>query len=113
VHGLVTSVRRRRRDLAILKTLGMRRRDVSWVVAWQASTVALLALVIGVPIGILAGNVAWSAFSDQLGTVTETAVSLAALLVLVPAVVLVVNLAAAIPGRMAAGTPAALTLRSE
>lgn len=42
-HALVTSVRRRRRDLAVLKTLGFVRGQVSQTVAWQATTFALVA----------------------------------------------------------------------
>src|SRR5207245_1842944 len=34
-HVLVTSIRRRRRDLAVLTTLGFVRRQVSTAVAWQ------------------------------------------------------------------------------
>ena len=38
---LATSVRRRRRDLALLKTLGFTRRQLAAAVAWQASVAAL------------------------------------------------------------------------
>jgi hypothetical protein len=55
-HALVTSVRRRRRDLAILKTLGFERIQVSQTVAWQATTFALLATLVGVPLGIAGGR---------------------------------------------------------
>ena len=37
-HLLATSIRRRRRDLAILKTLGFAHGDVGRTVAWQATT---------------------------------------------------------------------------
>src|SRR5207244_93667 len=36
VHVLVTSIRRRRRDVAVLKTLGFSRRQVAATIAWQA-----------------------------------------------------------------------------
>ena len=39
-HTLVSSIRRRRRDLATLKTLGFTRGQVSATVAWQATTFA-------------------------------------------------------------------------
>jgi hypothetical protein len=48
-HALITSVQRRRRDLAILKRLGFRRGQISQTVAWQATTFALVAGLIGVP----------------------------------------------------------------
>jgi hypothetical protein len=45
-HLLVTSVRRRRRDLAVLKTLGFVRHQISATVAWQATVLAALALLV-------------------------------------------------------------------
>ena len=55
---LIASVRRRRRDFALLKTLGFIRRQLAGAVAWQASVIAAIGLVIGVPLGIAAGPVA-------------------------------------------------------
>ena len=57
---LTTSVRRRRRDLALLKTLGFTRRQLAATVAAQASIVALLGIVVGVPVGIVAGRSLWT-----------------------------------------------------
>src|SRR5262249_6387387 len=53
--ALVTAVRRRRRDLAVLKTLGFARRQVRATVGWHATTVAVLALVVGIPLGLVVG----------------------------------------------------------
>ena len=63
-HALVTSIRRRRRDLAILKTLGFERRDVRATVAWQATTVAAIGLLVGLPLGVGIGRFAWNLFAD-------------------------------------------------
>src|ERR1700730_9908801 len=49
-NTLVASVRQRRRDLAILKTIGFVRRQVAAVVAWQDTSVSLVALFVGVPL---------------------------------------------------------------
>ena len=57
VSALVSSLRRRRRELAVLKTLGFSRRQVRATVAWQASTVAAVGLVVGIPLGLLVGVV--------------------------------------------------------
>ncbi len=46
-HVLLTGVRRRRRDLALLKTLGLTRSQVQRVVAWEATTFAAVALLVG------------------------------------------------------------------
>ena len=112
-HGLVSSVRRRRRDLALFKTLGFTRRQVSGTVAWQASTVIAVAVLIGVPLGIVVGRWAWSVLVDDLGAVAEAVVPWAVLLVGLPALLVVANAVAFVPGRMAARIRPAVTLRSE
>jgi hypothetical protein len=52
----VASARRRRRDYAILKVLGLRRAQLRAIALWQASAVTVAALVIGIPLGIAAGH---------------------------------------------------------
>ncbi len=112
-HTLITTVRQRRRDLAILKTLGFERRQVWTTVAWQATALVLVALVLAVPIGIAGGRWLWTLFADDLGIVPAPVVPVVAVLVLVPAGLAVTNLIAALPGRSAAATRPALVLRSE
>jgi hypothetical protein len=113
-HTLVSATRRRRRDLAILKTLGFVRGQVRGTVAWQATTLATVALLIGLPTGIAAGRWGWRLFAGQLRVVPDPVVPLLAiLLIAVPAALFLVNMAAALPGRTAARTQPALVLRSE
>jgi predicted lysophospholipase L1 biosynthesis ABC-type transport system permease subunit len=112
-HLLVTSVRRRRRDLAVLKTMGFVRRQVSATVAWQASTLATLALLVGLPLGIAAGRWAWVLVNRGLGSVAGPVTPSVPLLLVVPAVILAANLVAVLPARAAAVTRPALVLRSE
>ncbi|MCU1457922.1 MAG: hypothetical protein JWL73_2014 [Actinomycetia bacterium] len=64
-----TSVRDRRRELAVLRALGFSRRELRATVAWQAATTVGVGLVIGIPVGAVAGRFAWRAFADQLGVV--------------------------------------------
>lgn len=113
VHSLVTSVRRRRRDLAILKTLGFVRSQTRAAVAWQTTTIAVLALAIGVPLGIGAGRWGWRQFAEQLAVLPQPIVPLTTVLLLVPATFIVANAVAALPARSAARTRPALVLRSE
>jgi ABC-type antimicrobial peptide transport system permease subunit len=112
VHVLVSSVRRRRRDLALYKTLGFVRRQVAAVSAWQATAMAAVALLIGFPLGIALGTFAWRVFADQLGVAPEVEFPLTFLLA-VPAVLLLANLVAAVPALLAARTHPATVLRSE
>jgi ABC-type antimicrobial peptide transport system permease subunit len=112
-HTLITSIRRRRRDLAILKTLGFARSQLVGVVAWQATTLAVSALLIGLPLGIGLGRWSWRIFADQLGVLPVPVIPVAAILITAPAVLALANLVAALPGRAAARTQAALVLRTE
>jgi ABC-type lipoprotein release transport system permease subunit len=112
-HLLVTSVRRRRHDLAILESLGFVRRQVSAAVAWQATTVALLALAVGLPLGVALGRWTWSLLADRIGVGAPPVTPGPALLAGVAGTVLVANLVAAWPGRVAARTRPAVALRSE
>ncbi|MDQ3680954.1 MAG: ABC transporter permease [Actinomycetota bacterium] len=112
-HTLLTSISRRRRDLAILKTLGFARGQVSATVAWQATTLAAVAAVVGLPFGVAAGRWGWSLLADQLGVDTSAVTPALSVLLALPAAILVANLIAALPARAAARTQPALVLRTE
>ena len=66
-YALVTVVRRRARDLAVLKTLGFRRRQVFGTVAMQATVFAGVGLLIGVPLGLVVGRLVWQQVADDAG----------------------------------------------
>jgi len=106
-------VRRRRRDLAILKTLGFSRTQVTAAVLWQAATLAVLALLVGVPLGVAVGRWLWVFFATQLGVVVEPRIPVVAVLLVLPAAIALAALVAAIPARVASLTKPALVLRTE
>jgi hypothetical protein len=112
-HALVSSVRRRRRDLAVLKTLGLLPRQVSATVAWQATTFATAAVLAGLPVGVAVGRWAWRLVAVQLGVVPEPSVPPLQVLAIVGGVFLATNLIAAGPGWAAGRLRPALVLRSE
>ncbi len=111
-HALIVGVRRRRRDLAVLKAVGFSRGQVRASVGWQATSLAGLAVVIGLPVGLLAGSRAWALVVERLGVGAAAVVPLSALVAAV-AVVLLANLVAAGPGWAAARTPPASALQAE
>jgi ABC-type antimicrobial peptide transport system permease subunit len=110
---LLTTVRRRRRDLAVLKTLGFLRRQVSAAVAWQATALAAVALLVGLPLGVAGGRWAWSLFAGSVGVGPNAGVPLGAIALMIPATLLLANAIAAIPGWSAARIRPAVTLRNE
>ncbi|HEV3354926.1 MAG TPA: FtsX-like permease family protein [Acidimicrobiales bacterium] len=112
-HVLVTSVRRRRRELAVLKTLGFTRRQVRATVAWQATTLATVGLLVGIPAGLIVGSAVWRAVADGLGIASESSIPVLTVLLTVPVVVALVNLTAYLPARSAAQTRPAVALRAE
>ena len=110
---VLTSVRRRRRELALLKTLGMTRRQLRAIVAWQTTLTLVIALVVGVPLGVAAGRWAWHGFAGSLGVTPVTVVPMLLLTAGCAAVLLAGNLLTSFPAAVAARTPAAGTLRTE
>ncbi|MGH9246035.1 MAG: FtsX-like permease family protein [Acidimicrobiales bacterium] len=113
VHLLVSAVRRRRRDLAVLKTLGFVRRQVAGTVAWQATTVVVVGMLLGVPAGVIVGRWTWTLLAESLGVVARAEVPLLALAVAAAAAVVLANAIAIVPSQMAARTPAAADLGPE
>jgi hypothetical protein len=112
-HALVTSVRRRRRELALLKTVGFARRQVSATVAWQATTLAVVGLAAGIPIGLLVGRAVWKRVADSLGVATVAMMPAIALVLAAAGALLLVNVIAFFPGRAASRTRPAVALREE
>ena len=112
-NGSISSVRRRRRELAMLKVLGMHRGQVRQVVRWQALAWAAVALVVGVPVGVLLGAAGWREVVRSLGLSGPLVVRPAALALVVLAVPALLIALTWWPAHRAAGTSPAVTLRSE
>ena len=113
IHVLVSGVQRRRRDLAVLKTLGLLRAQLLRVVSWQASALATAALLAGVPLGLVAGRWAWLLFAGSVGVGGAASVPVPLVLLGIGVTVLLANLIAAGPGWAAARIRPAAILRSE
>ena len=112
-HALSIAVRRRRHELAVLRVLGITRRQARLVVTTQASLQALIGLIFGVPLGIALGRAVWRAVAGFTPLAYHPPVALLALLLIAPAVLLAANALAAWPQRRAARLHAGQILRSE
>jgi hypothetical protein len=110
---LTASVRRRRRELALLKTFGFTRRQLAAVVAWQSTIAVAIGVIIGIPLGVLLGRTLWDRFARQIHAVpAPTTPALTVALIAIGALA-VANLVAAIPGYLAARTRTAVLLHAE
>ncbi len=110
---LVASVRRRRRDLALFKTFGFTRRQLASTVAWQASVTAVIGIVLGIPVGIIAGRALWDLFAREFYAIADPTVPVLGVVFLGLGALVLANVAALLPGHHAATTPTGLVLRAE
>jgi putative ABC transport system permease protein len=65
--ALSVSARQRRHDLGVFKAIGATRRQVVLVLGWQALWLYGLAALVGLPVGVVLGHLAWSRVVDDLG----------------------------------------------
>ncbi len=112
-HVMLTSLRSRRRDLAILRSLGA---DHSWItraVQWQATVLTALPVMIGVPLGIVVGRLIFVGFADSMGAVDDAAIPALTIGVGAVAVVAVANGLAALVSRQTRRREPAVLLQGE
>jgi hypothetical protein len=110
---LFASVRRRRRDFALLKSLGFVRRQLAGAVFWQASIAAVVGIAVGIPLGIVFGRTLWDVFARQIYAVPHATVPAVQVVLVAVGTFVLANLVAFLPGRIAAETSIAPALRAE
>jgi FtsX-like permease family len=112
-HALSIAVRRRRHELAVLRALGLTRRQSRLVIGTQATLLAVIGLAFGVPLGVALGRVLWHAAANTTPLAYNTPWALLALLLIAPVALVAANLLAAWPARRAARLRTAQILRTE
>ncbi len=110
---LAASVRQRRRDLAVIKTLGFVQRQLSAAVAWQAIVAAFVGVIVGIPLGIVVGRQLWILFVRNIDAVPDPTVPVLSVLAVGVGALVFAYLASVLPGQRAARVPTALALRAE
>lgn len=96
-----------------VKTLGMTRRQIRAVIAWQTTVTLLIAVAVGLPLGIAAGRLAWHGFAGSIGAVPVTEVPVPVLVAGAAALAAAGNLLTSVPAAIAARTRPAASLRSQ
>jgi hypothetical protein len=110
---LVASVHRRRRELALLRTIGFTGRQLLSTVAWQASVAGAIGAIFGIPLGIVVGRWLWTLFANSIYAVPHPTEPVLAIVIVALSAMVLANLVAALPGRSAAQTSSAQVLRGE
>jgi hypothetical protein len=110
---LLASVRQRRRDLALMKSVGFVRWQLAAAVAWQATVAGVVGLAIGIPLGIISGRWLWDLFARQIYAVPYPTVSVPSIVLVALGTLVLANVVAAVPAWTAARTPTAVLLRAE
>jgi ABC-type lipoprotein release transport system permease subunit len=106
--------RRRRGELAVLRALGARPGDAGATLVWQAVVIALVAVVVGVPLGLVAGRQIWQLVATRTNVVpvAETPWRFIAIIAVV-AVIGAATVLATGPAWVARRRPPFADLRSE
>ena len=112
-HVSLSVLRRRRGDLAVLRSLGCTPLQLRGMLAWQAITIAGIGILVGVPLGLAGGRTAWRLVTEATPMVYVEPLHVVALLLVVPVVLLLANVVAAWPGHRAARISLADVLRTE
>ena len=88
--------------MAVLRVLGLTGPQVRATVAWQATALAVVGLLFGIPLGLALGRTLWRVVAERTPVQYVPRLALLAVLVVVPLSLLIVNVLAAYPGRRAA-----------
>jgi len=112
-HALSIAVSRRRHELAVLRALGLTRRQSRLVIATQASLLAVIGLAFGIPLGVALGRTLWRGAAVMTPLAYQPPLALWALLLIGPLALLAANLLATWPATRAARLRTGEILRTE
>ena len=98
-------------ELSVLQALGCSRNQLARTAAWQPVPPGLAALLVGVPLGLAFGRLAFSAFARSIAVVDEPSSPIWLVVTLALAVVASVGAGALVAGQVARHVSSAATLR--
>ncbi len=112
-YALSTAVRRRGRELAVLRTLGLTSGQARLVIVTQATLLAVVGLAAGIPLGLAVGRAVWRVVADLTPLAYQPPFPPWTLALIAPAALLSANLLALWPGHRAARLRPGQVLRAE
>ncbi|MEQ1873533.1 MAG: ABC transporter permease [Ilumatobacteraceae bacterium] len=113
LHALLIVGRRSRRAIAILRSVGATRRQVTRFLLSQAMLIVMIAVALGVTAGVFIGRFVWGLFADELGVVPLATYSPAAIAATVAALMIITTAASAVPAWRSASRSVAPDLRTD
>ncbi|HEY7625789.1 MAG TPA: ABC transporter permease [Ilumatobacteraceae bacterium] len=109
---LYTAVRARRFEVAVMRCVGMTSGGMRWSLAAQATTTALVPLVVAVPAGLAVGRQTWLSSARDLRVLPVSVIPWSAITVIVASAIVFANLVVLVPGWLAARRTPASELRA-
>jgi len=113
INAVVSTARRRRRDLAVMRSLGLAPSGVVHAITTQSIVLVSIGLAFGVPLGLVIGQALWRALAKSLGVVVIVAIPWPAIVVATLVGLAVAAAVAVAPARLAARNAIAAALRAE
>jgi putative ABC transport system permease protein len=101
IHALAVGVRRRGRDLGVLRVFGATAGETGHVLHWMALWVAAAGVLVGVPAGVLGGSIAWRRIASDNDVAVDVTFPAAAVSLVMLASIVVSVLVAIPAGRRA------------
>jgi hypothetical protein len=112
-HAVIAAIRRRSGDLAVLRSMGLGRRGVYQAISTHAVVVAVAGTLVGVPLGVVAGQALWRGLARSLGLVVSVRVPWPAIATATATACFALAVLALLPARRAARARPAALLRAE
>ena len=112
-HGFVVGSRRWSYDLAVLHVFGFTRRQMGIAVGTMATATIVAGALLGVPLGLVAARLAWTALASDVHVATDLARPLGTVALLLVVSLAMANVLAAAGSRGVRRSQAAVALRTE
>jgi putative ABC transport system permease protein len=112
-NAAATALVRRRRDIAVLRAIGFTPRQSARVLFGMMTTIAVVGIAVGVPLGLLIGRLLWRTVADSIDVTSAGVAPLAAIALAPIATLALANLVGIVPAALAARRTPATDLHDE